>query len=469
MEKMGITGVRPPRGCLRFPPCSPRSPCEILRLSHYRKSRTELFSSHPIFTRAGSPPIVARMKRGKRRKRGSSVHSKHKHPHEHAPVADRRIVPVDDGPLRKRAGAEFSRAMAKLEKARAELQRYEQEDGPAFGRWVAATFGALLTEIRENARLVRERQALIDEVEMEMIWSGHRNPRKAYAAVMKRRGNPGKDDGFDERPGEEAREGRGPDGEEDESFDSYEEMAAGIPQEEREELFDDFVRTVMGVNPEHMSKAEYARMFAAFEAEMFGKDQQAGPPQVHEAKKPAANPEEARIKEIYRTLVRRLHPDLRADGDATVSAMWHEVQEAYEAGNLDRLETLLALTEMESGSAGGQASLSQVRLALAEINRAFRTIQRSLGAAKRDPAWGFSRNPYRGATEKRVRHEMEQSLSEQRLLLSDLERIIDDFSRPWHPPVRKPRKRSGQPEKPKAGPRMEESNIPRQVQTIFAF
>jgi hypothetical protein len=46
------------------------------------------------------------------------------------------------------------------------------------------------------------------------------------------------------------------------------------------------------------------------------------------AEKPSASREEARFKEIYRILVRRLHPDLRADGDATVSALWHEVQEA---------------------------------------------------------------------------------------------------------------------------------------------
>src|SRR5439155_978861 len=42
-----------------------------------------------------------------------------------------------------------------------------------------------------------------------------------------------------------------------------------------------------------------------------------------------------RIKEIYRRLVRRLHPDLRADGDASVSSLWHEVQEAYVAGDVE--------------------------------------------------------------------------------------------------------------------------------------
>src|SRR5437588_12761186 len=55
-----------------------------------------------------------------------------------------------------------------------------------------------------------------------------------------------------------------------------------------------------------------------------------------------------RVKEIYRRLVRRLHPDLRADGDATVSSLWHEVQEAYAAGDVARMELLLALSDLSN-------------------------------------------------------------------------------------------------------------------------
>jgi hypothetical protein len=157
--------------------------------------------------------------------------------------------------------------------------------------------------------------------------------------------------------------------------------------------------------------------------------------------------------------VRRLHPDLRADGDPTVSALWHEVQEAYEARNLARLETLLALNEMGSGT-NSQASLSQIRGALADLNRAFRAIQRSLQEAKRDPAWGFSRNTRHDPTEKRIRRELEESLSHQRMVLADLKVTIDDWSRPWHPPVKKPRKRSNSTEKPKVerpGPKFKKS------------
>ena len=344
--------------------------------------------------------------------------------HIHPFVTDRRIVPVNDGPLRERAAKDCNKAMAKLEKARAELRRFEQEDRPAFGRWMAAHFGALLTELRESARQIHEHEGVIRDVDIEMIWSGRRNPRKAYAAVMKRRESPDADDDFAEGV----------------AFDPFEEMAGGNPKEECRALFEDFVRSVLGINPEQMGKADCANMFAEFEAAMFGEDAQASPFQSHDVGKPSASRDEPRIKEIYRILVRRLHPDVRADGDAAVSAIWHEVQEAYAARDLDRMETLLALTELKSGANGSKASISQMRVALAEFNRAFRAVRRSLEEAKRDPAWGFSRNPFDGPMKERIRRALEVNLSRQRRVVAELKVIIEGWSRPWRPRVKKPRK-----------------------------
>jgi hypothetical protein len=428
---------------------------------------------------AGALPMVTSMKRGKSRRNPSTDHPRHKN----GSVTDRRIVPVSDGPLRKRAAKECNRAMGKLDRARGELRRFEQEDRPLFGRWMAATFGALLTEIRDNARLISEQEALIEEVEMEMMWSNHRNPRRAYAAVLKRRENPDPDDDFAEEdqsreeaghpkhgPADSSHDARGDEGKDADDFGPFEEMGAEIPKEERQALFDDFLRSVLGINPKQMSKADYTRMFAEFEAELFGKRPEANYFQIPDEKKPMAGREEVRIKEIYRILVRRLHPDSRAGGDGTVSAIWHEVQEAYQARKLDRLETLLALTEMQSGANGGQASLSQMHGALEELNRAFRAIQRSLGQAKRDPAWGFTRNTYHGPMEKRIRREMEESLSQQRSALADLKRTLDQWSRPWHPPAKKPRRQSKPPAKPKAEESRHQFNVPEPVQTeFFAF
>jgi hypothetical protein len=176
-----------------------------------------------------------------------------------------------------------------------------------------------------------------------------------------------------------------------------------------------------------------------FEAEVLGNSGHAGRPESRAEKKPAVVPEDIRIKETYRLLVRRLHPDLRADGDATVSAIWHDVQEAYEARNLDRLETLLALTEMADGAGAGRASLAQMRDAIAEIKRALRAVQRGMTEARRDPAWGFTRNPYRNKMEDEIRRDINRDLFDQRHVLAELKRRIDDWSRPGYAPAAQPR------------------------------
>ena len=91
----------------------------------------EIFA--PAVYTGGLPAYTeTRMKRGKSRRKPLPGKPNQKP----APVTDRRLIPVNDLPLRKRAAMKFKQAMAKLEKARAELQRFEQEDRPSFGRWM---------------------------------------------------------------------------------------------------------------------------------------------------------------------------------------------------------------------------------------------------------------------------------------------------------------------------------------------
>jgi hypothetical protein len=306
---------------------------------------------------------------------------------------DRRIVLVDGAPLRQQASSECSRSLAKLDRARAELRRFEQEDQPAFAAWLATKFGPLLSELRENERLIDEQEDLIAAVESEMIWSNHSNPRRAYAAVMRARDNPREEPDFEQEPG------------------------ADVSTGERRELFEDFVESILGVNAKDLPPERYASMFADFQTNVLGES-------VATPDSPA-DPTESRIKEIYRILVRRLHPDLRAGEDTTVSAVWHEVQEAYEARNLDRLETLLALTEAREDPAAGDAPLSQLRRAIKELARAIQAIKQSISEAKRNPAWGFCLPSHnRAPLEIRLRREMERNIAAQRWKLADLKKTL---------------------------------------------
>lgn len=326
--------------------------------------------------------------------------------------------------------------MEKLETAKAELRRFEREDRPSYERWLAATFGTMLTELRESARLIEEQEMLLDAVEMEMLDGGHENPRRAYAAVMRRQANPGMGDNSGRNVKDDAN-----DDDPEPDRPPFEDLAGKISAAEKKRLFEKAFKEAVGFNPKQLSREDYEELYSRFEAEIFGTrggPKIPGDPGPEVPVEPA--PEQKRIKEIYRILVRRLHPDTRADGDAAVSSLWHDVQMAYETGDLDRLETLLALTEIEDGSTG--ASVFQMRTALAELKRALKAIQRSLTQAKRDFAWGFTRNPYHGELEKRIRRAMEEDLAIQRDQIADNKRILDDWSRPWSPTPRKTRKTS---------------------------
>src|SRR5205814_479968 len=53
----------------------------------------------------------------------------------------------------------------------------------------------------------------------------------------------------------------------------------------------------------------------------------------------------SRLKQLYRAVVRRLHPDTQQEMTAQKMEWWHQAQAAYEASNLEHLELILSLCE----------------------------------------------------------------------------------------------------------------------------
>src|SRR5437016_13243296 len=79
----------------------------------------------------------------------------------------RTLLVIDQIPLRRAAAAECTQMMKRLERAKAEWNRFEREDRPAFERWMAATFGSMMTSLRDLEARVAEKAELIREVDME--------------------------------------------------------------------------------------------------------------------------------------------------------------------------------------------------------------------------------------------------------------------------------------------------------------
>src|SRR4029079_8835206 len=321
------------------------------------------------------------------------------------------IVWIEQAPLRASAASECTDMMARLEQARLCWHQLDRQYKPAFVRWRAREFGALLSTARDVEDKIRDAQNLIHEVQMEM--RRHiQDPHSAYRRVLFRRENPGV---ADER----------------ETFSYGSQSTPHLSEFEQEALFQEWVQAFLGTNPTKMDDDVYSSSFEVFKSHMFVRPEsgpsRSGPlpadvprSRVDEESPGATEPVliDPRVKEIYRRLVRRLHPDLRADGDATVSSLWHEVQEAYAAGDVARMELLLALSDL-SDAPGAGTTLSQMRSVLGELTRSVRALELSLVEAAREDPWNFARTgpseDLRARVERQLKHDL--ALREQRLEL----------------------------------------------------
>jgi len=328
-------------------------------------------------------------------------------------------VRIEQERLRECAAAECTSAKARLEGARRQWHHFERKDKPAFVRWRAREFGTLLSKAREVETQIRDAQTLVHEVEMEMR-RGFQDAHSAYQRVMFRRENPTA--GPDDEDAAGPREGNS--------------EAGKLSDFEKETLFQEWVKRSLGTNPDKMDDEAYLTTFEAFKSHMFrgapeeprARNVQRRTAQkrieIEEEEEEAEEARDARVKALYRILVRRLHPDLRDDASVGVSALWHEVQEAYAAGDVAHLEILLALIDIESNGTGAQTSVSQMRATLAELERATRALEKSLLEAEGEDAWDFAQSGPNGDLRLRVERQLKSDLAQRSLRLDVLTKTI---------------------------------------------
>lgn len=316
--------------------------------------------------------------------------------------------------------------MARLDRARIGWHRFERKDKPAFIRWRARQFGALLSRAREVEIQIRDSQTLVHEVEMEMR-RGFQDAHTAYQRVTFRRSHP------NAGPEEEAEGPREGDA-----------SSRKLSDFEKEALFQGWVQRSLGTNPDKMDDDAYSTTFEAFKSHMFRSPLDEARPRnanrtttkeritqksEEEGEEGGERRVDARVKELYRILVRRLHPDLRADASAAVSALWHEVQEAYAASDVARMEILLALSDLESSEVGNQTSVSQMRTVLAELERALWALEKSLLEAEGEDAWNFAQAGPSEDLQVRVERQLKSDLAARTMRLDVLTKTIAAWAR----------------------------------------
>jgi hypothetical protein len=277
----------------------------------------------------------------------------------HSPPANHTLalVRVDGADIRKKIRKAYEKALRDLENSRRLLDRFHQTDQPQFTRWLNSNFGALLTELREMNQKLAADDAIVILVQNEVLFGGSSYAR-AYQRVMELKENP-------EPP--PPRPGGGP---ERDVFEAGNEW--GSPGDE-EELAEEFMNELFGTSRPGAGSGE-------------AHDSRMGP-----SARPAA-PVLAgkRLKELYRAVVRRLHPDSQREMTAQKTEWWHQAQAAYEAGDAEQLEVILTLCEIGEAGTTAHTSASLLQRITAQLKSSLREIQRQLQAMRREPAWNFS-------------------------------------------------------------------------------
>jgi hypothetical protein len=200
-----------------------------------------------------------------------------------------------------------------------------------------------------------ELEGLVNEVQQEFFFGDYTSIYQAFERVQRRRAQSGEEE-FEEGENQERSESRDP----------------RDPLDEFEESFRKVVEEML---EQREAAAEEAR-----------ENKRRSPSRPESA---SQQNRRLRIKDLYRTLVRRLHPDHAANLTAQHVDWWHQTQHAYENDNLEQLELILTLTEIETGGAK-HATISILKRIILQFRQTLRSLKADLKKFRQDPAWNFS-------------------------------------------------------------------------------
>jgi hypothetical protein len=260
------------------------------------------------------------------------------------------LIVADSAEVRQRFTRDYEKAMRDLEEVRARLRQFEDRDKPQFVRWIHRELGTTLTELREVGLKLRTQEELLFRIQNMSLFEGV-SPKKAYDYVM------------------------------------HEHEEAQRVQRETEE------ERSKGKAHDHTRQEEEAYR-SGDEGEPFGRSSPRDDDDFipSNSRKPgkADQEKQARLKEIYRLVVRKLHPDTQKEMTQHKLELWHQAQSAYGREDADQLEVILALCEIEDQSSTRHTRLSVLQRITAAFKRSLKPLRAELKKSQKDPAWNFS-------------------------------------------------------------------------------
>lgn len=364
----------------------------------------------------------------------------------------RSLILIENEPIRQAALAAYLQLESESAELRRQVERFELVDRPAYERWESRTLGALLTELRDVSTTLAEKQRLFEAINEEVFWSNC-SLLTAYRRVMKLLHEP------PEAQPEEAWErdfddgGKAPDPEDPQDPDfpgsggglfgasdlppgfrveDYDRMPAAAKREFREfyEVMSGLYEAMTGQPAPVLDEVlARERVRASGDPHTAGKEQRV-PFQHAPTQPPHAKREADRLKEIYRKLVRQLHPDMNGEFAPREREFWHEIQAAYHARDVERLEAVAARIEIGLASASREMPVGVLLRITRDLRAALQNLRQQLAQLRKQPAWRFQETARDlPAFEARRRRQLEKLLNETRRELLQSAAILDDLAR----------------------------------------
>ena len=296
------------------------------------------------------------------------------------------LVPGDGVRVRAQLLKKLKSAERRFEKAQAEWMQHQQVDMPEYRRWHHLILGPLEQDLQRHQSEFDQYQSFLDGLSSETVVQATSElvlmaQLLAYAEKQDD-GNPSHRLHEDWSPAfltncayklwQEPRT---------KQFDERQERARQERDERREQKGqkrrarsdDDLLDYLADLFDEEFGAADEAEGETSF-------------PTAH--KSPDAMMQD--IRSTYRKLCRALHPDVAGEATPERHQLWLDVQDAYEARDLARLEALQAAWEMKSDPQGKASTCTRILAATQVCLAGLRSLQRDLRAAKKHLSWQFA-------------------------------------------------------------------------------
>jgi len=333
------------------------------------------------------------------------------------------LIRLNTHSIRNKALKNYKKAEQDLERLKNQLKRYHEEDLPGFRSWIHQSFGHLLTRQRELARAIDEKRNILFDIET-LSSRYHLSKAMAYKKLLWRQSHPAEAEEED-RQWEEAMESKRqknqrsaqedifPEEEEDDS-DTDSPFAnddfSKIPNDAWED-FRDYFENMTGIRPP-------ARDIQTPKEE--GKT----------------------TRELYRNIVRRLHPDHHGQMTEAGKALWHEAQTAYRHKDTHALYNILARCEGGESGIGARSAVSLIQNLTRQLKHTLRTTKQEIRQVKHNPAWDFKTRTQDPRFSNGIRHQLEAEIADGEWNLQSVEELLKQLELEANRPARQTRRRN---------------------------